>query len=149
MTVAVAGPRASAGVTIAEINLKLIWDVISAIRVGRTGQAFVLDRSGELVAHPDISLVLRGKDNPAAAPLRALQAASKANGDRVVSGADAAGRKVSAAAKPIAGPDWTAIVAQPVSEAYEPIRAALWRVSLLLLAGTVFAAVLAYGLGAA
>ena len=77
MTVAVAGARASAGVTIAEINLKFIWDVISDIHVGQTGIAFVLDRSGELVAHPDISLVLRGKDNPAAAPLRALQVAAQ------------------------------------------------------------------------
>ena len=37
MTVAVSGVRPSAGVTIAEINLKLIWEVISAIHVGRTG----------------------------------------------------------------------------------------------------------------
>ena len=44
MTVAVAGSRSSAGVTIAEINLKLIWEVISAIHVGKTGDAFVLDR---------------------------------------------------------------------------------------------------------
>ena len=57
MTVAVAGARASAGVAIAEINLKLIWDVISAIHIGRTGEAFVLDRSGELVAHPDKRLL--------------------------------------------------------------------------------------------
>ena len=146
MTVAVAGARASAGVAIAEINLKLNWDVISAIHIGRTGEAFVLDRSGELVAHPDISLVLRGKDNPAAAPLRALQAAAIASGGRLVSGADAEGRAVSAAAKQIAGPDWTAIVAQPVAEAYAPIRAALWRTAFLLLAGGAFAAALAYWL---
>ncbi len=123
---------------IAEINLKLIRDVVSAIRIGQTGQAFVLDRSGELVAHPDISLVLRGKDNPAAAPLRALQAASIASGDRVVSGADAEGRAVSAAAKQIVGPDWTAIVAQPVAEAYAPIRTRLRRTAFLLFAGDVF-----------
>ena len=146
MAVAVAGARASAGVAIAEINLKLIRDVVSAIRVGQTGQAFVLDRSGELVAHPDISLVLRGKDNPAAAPLRALQTASIASGDRVVSGADAEGRAVSAAAKQIVGPDWTAIVAQPVAEAYAPIRTRLRRTAFLLFAGTAFAAALAYWL---
>ena len=48
------------GVTVAVINSKLIWDVITAIHVGRLGDAFVLDHSGRLVAHPDISLVLRG-----------------------------------------------------------------------------------------
>jgi HAMP domain-containing protein len=146
MIVAVAGTRPSAGVTIAEINLKLIWDVISAIHIGQTGQAFVLDRSGGLVAHPDISLVLRGKDNPLAAPLRALQAAGIVSGDRVVGGGDARGRAVSAAAKQIEGPDWTAIVAQPVAEAYQPIRAALWRTGFLLLAAVAFAAALAYWL---
>ena len=146
MTVAVAGARQSAGVTIAEINLKFIWDVISAIHVGQTGQAFVLDRSRELVAHPDISLVLRGKDNPAAAPLRALQVAAAERGGGLVAGADTEGRAVSAAAKRIEGPDWTALVALPAAEAYQPIRAALWRTALLLLAGVAFAATLAYGL---
>ena len=146
MTVAVAGARPSAGVTIAEINLKLIWDVISAIQIGQTGEAFVLDRAGELVAHPDISLVLRGKDNPAAAPLRALQDAAAESAGGLVSGADTEGRSVSAAAKRIGGPDWTAIVALPAAEAYQPIRAALWRTSLLLLAGVALAAALAYWL---
>ena len=60
MTIAVTGPRPSAGAAIAEINLKLIWDVISTIHIGKTGNAFVLDRPDHLVAHPDISLVLRG-----------------------------------------------------------------------------------------
>src|SRR5688572_10721067 len=59
MTIAIAGNRAAVGVAVADINLKLIWDVVSAIRVGRSGQAFVLDRQGRLIAHPDISLVLR------------------------------------------------------------------------------------------
>ena len=62
LTVAVVGNRPSVGVVIAEVNLKLIWDVISAIKVGKTGFAFVLDRPGRLIAHPDISLVLRGAE---------------------------------------------------------------------------------------
>jgi adenylate cyclase len=146
MTVAVAGVRPSAGATIAEINLKLIWDVISAIHIGQTGMAFVLDRSGELVAHPDISLVLRGKNNPAVAPLRALQVAAAESGGGIVGGVDTEGRSVSAAVKRIEGPDWTAIVALPVAEAYQPIRAALWRTAFLLLAGVAFASALAYWL---
>ncbi|MET0679119.1 MAG: adenylate/guanylate cyclase domain-containing protein, partial [Bradyrhizobium sp.] len=42
LTVAVVGNRAAVGVVVAEVNLKLIWDVISAIKVGKTGFAFVL-----------------------------------------------------------------------------------------------------------
>src|SRR5271166_1596732 len=144
MTVAVAGARPSAGVTIAEINLKLIWDVISAIHIGKTGEAFVLDRVGRLVAHPDISLVLRGADNAAIAPLRALQKATAAQANEIVSGFNAGNRPVLAAAARIPGPDWTAFVEQPTAEAYGPIRAALWRTGLLLIAGTAFAFALAY-----
>ena len=144
MTIAVAGARPSAGVTIAEINLKLIWDVISAIHIGQTGGAFVLDGGGRLVAHPDISLVLRGADNAAISPLRALQKAAAAQGNEIVSGFNARGRSVLAAAAPIPGPDWTAFVEQPTAEAYGPIRAALWRTGLLLIAGAAFAFALAY-----
>ncbi len=144
MTIAVAGARSSAGVTITEINLKLIWDVISAIHVGETGEAFVLDRAGRLVAHPDISLVLGGEDNAAVASLRALQAAAAAQGGDAVSGSDAERRSVLAAAAQIIGPDWTAFVEQPIAEAYGPIYAALWRTGLLLMAGAAFAGALAY-----
>ena len=62
MTLAVAGTRRDAGVSVAEVNLKLIWDVVSQIKVGEHGQAYVVDRSGRLIAHPDISLVLRNTD---------------------------------------------------------------------------------------
>jgi adenylate cyclase len=144
MTVAVAGARPSAGVTIAEINLKLIWDVISEIHIGKTGEAFVLDGVGRLVAHPDISLVLRGANNAAIAPLGALQKSAAAQPNEIVSGFNAGNRPVLAAAARIPGPNWTAFVEQPTAEAYGPIRAALWRTGLLLIAGSAFALALAY-----
>ncbi len=50
------------GVTVADVNLKFILDVISQIKIGQSGYAYVVDRQGRLVAHPDISLVLRGTD---------------------------------------------------------------------------------------
>jgi class 3 adenylate cyclase len=143
MTVAIAGAREINGITVAVINLKLIWDVISAIHVGQSGDAFVLDHSGRLVAHPDISLVLRGDDDPAAARLKDLQKAAIGAGE-TADGINAEGRPVIAAMAPIAGPGWTAFVEQPASEAFGPIRAALWRTGLLLLAGAMFAALLAY-----
>ena len=54
-----AGTRKEAGISIAEVNLKLIRDVVSQIKVGERGQAYVVDAEGRLIAHPDISLVLR------------------------------------------------------------------------------------------
>jgi hypothetical protein len=47
------------GVLQAEVNLKYIWDVVSGVRVGKAGYAYLVSRSGDLIAHPDISLVLQ------------------------------------------------------------------------------------------
>src|SRR5690349_627705 len=62
MTVALARTGRNAGVTVAEVNLKLIWDVITGLKIGQSGYAYVIDRDGRLIAHPDISLVLRNTD---------------------------------------------------------------------------------------
>ena len=48
------------GVLIAEVNLKHIWKVISEIQAGQTGYAYVVSSDGDLIAHPDISMVLKG-----------------------------------------------------------------------------------------
>src|ERR1700746_457597 len=49
MTLAIAGTRRDAGVSIAEVNLKLIWDVVSQIKVGERGHAYVVDAQGRLI----------------------------------------------------------------------------------------------------
>ncbi|MEH2542622.1 MULTISPECIES: adenylate/guanylate cyclase domain-containing protein [unclassified Bradyrhizobium] len=146
LTVAVVGNRPSVGAVVAEVNLKLIWDVISAIKVGKSGFAFVLDRPGRLIAHPDISLVLRGAEEATSKPFRIIRDAIGPAGAGFATSRDAEGREIAAVAAPVAGPDWTVIVEQPLSEAYAPIYAALWRTATLLAAGTIFAALLAYAL---
>ncbi|MER2267733.1 cache domain-containing protein [Methylobacterium oxalidis] len=145
MRIAVAGNRAVVGTVIAEINLKLIWDVISAIHVGRTGHAFVLDAEGRLIAHPDISLVLRGGDAAAARPLRMLRDAIRAAGGSAI-GRDTSGASVIAAIAVVPGVDWTVIVHQPLLEAFVPIEKALRRTGALLLLGSAFAGILAFWL---
>jgi hypothetical protein len=50
------------GVTVADVNLKFVWDVVSRIKIGAMGLAYVVDANGTLIAHPDISLVLRKTD---------------------------------------------------------------------------------------
>ena len=146
MTVAISGNRPSVGAVIADVNLKLIWDVISAIKVGKTGFAFVLDRPGRLIAHPDISLVLRGEEEATSRPFKIIR---DSIGPAVVGFAtsrDAYGHQVAASAAPVAGPDWTVVVEQPLSEVFAPIYAALWRTATLLVIGTIFAGLLAYAL---
>ena len=144
MIIAVSGNREAVGFAVADVNLKLIWDLITTIRVGETGAAFVIDDTGRLVAHPDISLVLRG-DAAAGAFDRLRRDIARSNGP-VTETEDVAGRSVVAMAAEIVGPKWTVIVQQPTTEAFAPIRASLWRSLLSVAAGTVLAAVLAYWL---
>jgi adenylate cyclase len=146
LTVALSGNRPSAGIVLVEVNLKLIWDVISGIKVGETGHAYVLDRSGRLIAHPDISLVLRGADDATLAPFQAIRAAVAAAAGGMTTGTDAQGIAVAAAAAPVPGVDWTVLVEQPLSEAFGPLYAALWRMVGLLICGSLLAAVLAFWL---
>ena len=144
MRIAVAGNRAAAGIVIADINLKLIWDVIAAIKIGDTGHALVVDDSGRLIAHPDISLVLRG--DAASGNFNALRSAvSAADGSAVATAGDE-GKPVVALAVRAANVGWTVIVQQPVLEAFESIRAARWRSLALIAIGAVFAFILAYWL---
>jgi adenylate cyclase len=146
LTIAIFGNRPSVGAVLAEVNLKLIWDVISAIKVGETGFAFVLDRPGRLIAHPDISLVLRGAEQVTSKPFQAIREAIGRAGTGSATGMDLNGQMIAAAAAPVHGPDWTVVVEQPLSEAFGPIYAALKRTATILVVGTAFAGLLAYAL---
>jgi hypothetical protein len=57
MTLSLAGTRPDAGVSVVEINLKLIQDLVSATKVGDHGIAYVVDANGRVIAHSDSSLV--------------------------------------------------------------------------------------------
>ena len=46
------------GILAGEINLTSIWQLVDKIRVGETGSAFVISKSGQLIAHPDKRKVL-------------------------------------------------------------------------------------------
>jgi HAMP domain-containing protein len=122
-----------AGVTTAEVNLKFIWDVVSQIKIGTAGYAYVTDSSGRLVAHPDISLVLQQTDLSALPQVQDAQA----NGESASIAHDLAGRSVLTARQSIDPPGWSVFVEQPLQEAFAPLYASLLRTVLLLLAGLV------------
>src|SRR4030095_5361321 len=48
----------SSSVLAAEVNLKHVWDIISQAQLVPNGAAYVVDRGGQLISHPDIGLVL-------------------------------------------------------------------------------------------
>jgi signal transduction histidine kinase/CheY-like chemotaxis protein len=140
MTLALAGTRRDAGVSVAEVNLKLIWDVVTGIKVGERGQAYVIDAQGRLIAHPDISLVLRNTDMTRLAQVAAARAASAGVPIEPVQVAkDVRGREVLTAYAPVAPLGWLMFVELPADEAYAPLYNAIWRSAALLLAGLALA----------
>ncbi|WFU22773.1 cache domain-containing protein [Bradyrhizobium sp. CB1717] len=139
MTLAQAGSRKDAGVSIAEVNLKLIWDVVSQIKVGQHGHAYVVGPEGRLIAHPDISLVLRNTDMSNLAQVRAALAGGGGTADALSEARNIQGQKVLTASAPIEPMHWTMFVELPVEEAYAALYAALERLAFVLLAASVFA----------
>jgi signal transduction histidine kinase len=140
MTLSLAGARKDAGVSIAEVNLKLIWDVVSQIKVGEHGHAYVVGSAGRLIAHPDISLVLRNTDMSKLAQVQAAQAGkSDVDADILQGARNIQGQEVLTASAPIAPLGWTMFVELPVEEAYASLYAALQRLAVVLAAASLFA----------
>jgi HAMP domain-containing protein len=136
MTLALAGAFRYVGVSVAEINLKFIWDLVSQIKVGQEGRAYVIDAQGRLIAHPDISLVLRNIDLSDLAQVRAARAIDGAMpSDPMQVAKDIQGRRVLTSYAPIPPIGWLVFVELPVDEAYRPLWAKVRRMALLLLAG--------------
>jgi two-component system NtrC family sensor kinase len=136
MTMSVAGNRPDAGVTVAEVNLKFIWDVVSQIKVGDRGQAYVVDAGGRLIAHPDIRLVLRDTDM---SKLIQVQAARTLGAESVQEAQNIDGMKVLTAYAPVRPPGWLVFVDLPVEEAFAPLYQSIRRSIAILVAGLILA----------
>lgn len=138
VTIALPAGGSDAGVIAVEVNLKFVWDVVSRIKAGEKGYAYVVDANGQLISHPDISLVLQKLDFSGLPQVRA--ALARAAGARERNGASAAdlhGRPVLAAEAPISTLGWTVFVEQPRAEALAPLYASAARTGVLLLLGLV------------
>jgi signal transduction histidine kinase len=142
MTIAMAGHRRDTGVSVAEVNLKFIWDVVSQIKVGQAGWAYVVDASGRLIAHPDMSLVLRKTDVASLEQVRAARGESRVAPEHVQLVGNIQGQQVLSAYAAVAPLNWFVFVELPISEAYAPLYAALSRSSVLF-AGALLLAILA------
>jgi HAMP domain-containing protein len=137
MTLSLAGTRRGTGVSIAQVNLKLIWDVVTKIKVGEHGRAYVVDADGRLIAHPDISLVLRNTDMSRLAQVRSGRAGMALQ--EVQETVDIAGNKVLTAYAPVAPLGWIVFVETPIEEAYAPLYASIQRTGFVLLGALALA----------
>ncbi len=142
---AMAGSGQEAGVTVAEVNLKFIWEVVSQIKIGKAGHAYVVDSRGQLIAHPDISLVLQKTDMSSLPQVRAAMAAEPPRPgetkEEVTIARDLGGKQVLTAYAPVAPLGWSVFVEQPLAEAFEPLYASVYRTAGLLVIGLVLSLV--------
>jgi signal transduction histidine kinase len=135
MTLALAGARRDSGVSIAEVNLKFIKDVVSQIKVGEGGQAYVVDGQDRLIAYPDINLVLRGTSVSGLHQVQAARAAMAGASEQPLQVAhNLEGRPVLTAYAQIAPLGWLVFVELPRAEAYARLYSTIERTGLLLLA---------------
>ena len=155
MSIAVRSGGESGPVTVAEVNLKFIWDVVTRIKIGQKGKAYVVDSSGLLVADPDIVLVLRKTDLSGLEQVKAAFAPGADDSQAMVA-KDLAGHMVLTAYAPIepareqaargapASPlGWKVFIEQPVSEVYAALDATILRTVVLIVAGLLFSALAA------
>jgi signal transduction histidine kinase len=141
LTIAVAEGGVDGGVTAAEVNLKFIWDVVSQIRIGLGGVAYVVDDRGRLIAHPDISRVLQQTNLSALPQVQQAQTHPPAPGAALPAtvGRNLEGGDVLSAAAVVNPPGWFVFADQPLSEAFAPLYRSLARTAAILIGGLVLA----------
>jgi signal transduction histidine kinase len=122
------------GVVRAEVNLKHVWDIVSSIKAGAAGYAYVVDRTGDLISHRDISVVLQRRNLGHLAQVKAaFQTASGTPRSEVTLAANLDGKKVISSYAFIPSVDWVVIIERPAGEAYAPLYASMLRTATLLM----------------
>ena len=141
MKLAVGGARRSNGVSVAEINLKYIWDVVTQIKVGQGGRAYVVGPDGRLIAHPDISMVLRNTDLSQLPQVRAARGTPPVPVPSSQSALDLYGKRVLTTYTVVKPLNWLVFVELPEREANGPLHEAIGRWFVVTVLGLALALV--------
>jgi signal transduction histidine kinase len=124
--------KSGRAIVAAKIDLTFLGDVVTAIRLGDGGVAYVCDSQGNVLAHPDAAIVFgrRSAANLQHVGPRTLD--SSAVGKRQTSWAvDTFSRSVLASTSSLAGPDWLVVVEQSRELLLQPVWATVWRTATL------------------
>jgi hypothetical protein len=130
MTLSLAGTQRESGVSVAEVNLKLVWDLIVQLNVGEHGIAYLLDAQDRVIMHPgmlrpsfgtsvsssDGDPTLFQRDLSGLAQVRAARAAAF-QPTQPLAARDINGREVLSASASVAGSGWRVFVELPLAEA--------------------------------
>ena len=104
------------GVIAARLQMKLLWDIVAGLRFGENGMAFVIDRNGLLIAHPDSELVLRNTTLFGRPEMDFIGASADATWNGIYT--DLHNVTVVGTSVPIPNSEWVMLTELPVVEAY-------------------------------
>ncbi|MBN1933010.1 MAG: GAF domain-containing protein [Anaerolineae bacterium] len=134
------------GVLLADVSLKFMWDLVDRLKIGEAGQAYVVDKQGDLIAIGDTSRVLRGENVSHLSLIAEFINAAMPAGQGVtrwLQGIDASwvvGTYVS-----LGVPDWAVVTELPVQEVVGPlVRSILISLVTTLLIAALVAGVAGY-----
>ena len=115
MTLGLAGTRSDVGVSVVELNLNLIWEIVHQTKVGNRGVAYVVDAGGRLIAHPDFGVRKSFRDLSTLAQVQEALTTTALTGSAHIT-RDMNDQKVVAAYARVAGPGWLVFVELPIEE---------------------------------
>ena len=118
------------GVLRAEIDLKYVGQVISNVRVGKAGYVYLVTRDGQLIAHPDLSMVLQKRELRETKQLKAVSLSpSNDNAPNALMAHNLQGKKVFTSFASISTLGWFVFAEQPIEEIYASLYASVFRTS--------------------
>jgi beta-lactamase regulating signal transducer with metallopeptidase domain len=115
MTLGLAGGRSDAGVSVVELNLKPMWDIVRHTKIGDRGVAYVVNAEGRIIAHPDSGVGKSLRDlSPLEQVREARTTAASIGSARIVR--DMNDQEVVAAYARVADTGWLVFVELPIEE---------------------------------
>ncbi|MFW6356874.1 MAG: sensor histidine kinase [Spirochaetota bacterium] len=110
------------GTLVAELSLRFMWDLIGRVEIENGGYAYVVDRQGILLAHPDMTRVLAGEDTsalPLVASYRSRPTERRTMNERYVG---MTGEEVVGAFVTMETTDWGLVIETPRNATFRPVR---------------------------
>ncbi len=134
MDIAVAEAPPGGGVIVADVDLGAVVDAIRRAQIGTAGYAYAVDAGGGVIAHTaNNNLVLAATNLGALPQVHAALTTDAAAQGVVTDGRDPQGTEVLSAFERVDPPGWRVFVEEPLSEAFAPIQASIWRTVALLI----------------
>ncbi|MFA5156091.1 MAG: cache domain-containing protein [Candidatus Omnitrophota bacterium] len=117
------------GILAADINLRSLWDVVDAIRIGTTGRAFLVSGDGIVIASPDKKQVLKNENIRWQKDVNAALFGK----NEAAAFIDPEGKKWISSYAPVPDTDWGIVLRQGEREAYSFSRVMQWQAWLIII----------------